>query len=251
MSADDQDYDEEIAAEPETCEMNPKTGLPNLDDEEREEGTSKGAMAVPMFFVVPRVITGLIAFGIYYVKKDKYEARLAKQVGMTEGIGYLFLAGVLFSICCELANMIPTIYKGGVMPGNAGNLRANMAIFKVQQPNTPYVVMEQEGYIGKYNRANRAMYHFVENGMATLVSLLLAGVIFGEAVFVLALIYVLARVWYQIAYTTGGYGMGCCKHAIPFMVHTIIVAHTLEMLVLIAGVRMVALQNAPVAVVVA
>jgi len=234
---EDQDYEDYEEDKEKGLEIVPETGMPYVDAEEAEASVTKTAIAIPLMILVPRVICGGIAFLIYYAKKDMYDLRIA--AGQNDGMGYLYLAGVAFAICVELANVFPAIYKGTVLPGNAGNLRANMIIFKVQQPKIPYVVMEQEGNIGKYNRANRAMYHLVENGMQVLVSLLLAGRFFGEAVFVLVLIYAVARLWYQIAYTTGGYGFGCCKHAFPFILHTALVAHILEMLVFVAGVRLI------------
>jgi hypothetical protein len=241
----EEEYEQDESTGPEIC---PETGLPYIDEDEAETKVYSAASKIPLFVLAPRLVTAGIAALIYIAKKDLYEARMTRTVASVDGAGWLFLAGGVFAVLVELANTLPMIWKGAVMPGNAGNLRANMTIYRVQQSKPlPYVVMENDGYIGKYNRANRSMYHFVENGMLVLVTFLLAGAIFGEAVFVLVLLYAICRIWYQIAYTNGGYGIGCCKHGIPFAFHTVIIAHTLEMLVWIAGVRMIMLQNSEAA----
>merc|ERR1712187_497517 len=98
-----------------------------------------------------------IACAIYFPKKDLYDGRMRKTGAVIDGVGWLFIAGVLFSMCIEFANQFPMVYKAAILPGNAGNLRSNMAIYKVAQEggrSLPYVVMEQAGWIGSYNRAN-------------------------------------------------------------------------------------------------
>lgn len=242
---EDEDYDAGVE-EGKPRAIVPETGMPFIDEDEAEDQVSSGLMKLGALLILPRLICAGIAFGIYSAHKDVYEARLTKAVTGTEGLGWLFLAGVLFCICSDFMNMFPGVYKGAIMGGpTAGNLNSNMQIFKTQMPagqSLPYAVMEQDGYIGKYNRANRAMYHFVENGKSVLIAFLLGGLVFGEAIFVTMAIYLIARVWYQIAYSKGGYGMGCCQHGVPFMIHTALAAHILEMLVLIAGVRMIQLS---------
>merc|ERR1712187_627442 len=104
------------------------------------------------------------------------------------------------------------------MPGNAGNLRSNMIIYKANFSENnpgklPYVVMEDAGAVGSYNRANRAMHHFNENGACLTAIIIAAGLVFPFPTFVLTVLYALARIWYQVAYSTGGYGAGACKHS--------------------------------------
>lgn len=44
---------------------------------------------------------------------------------------------------------------------SSGNLRANMMIYKqLGSKDGQYVVLETEGPVGCYNRANRSLFHF-------------------------------------------------------------------------------------------
>mmetsp|Transcript_27304 Transcript_27304/g.70860 ORF Transcript_27304/g.70860 Transcript_27304/m.70860 type:complete len:119 (-) Transcript_27304:21-377(-) len=107
-----------------------------------------------------------------------------------------------------------------------------MQIFKVRAlPGTyplPYVVMEDEGMVGHYNRANRSMQHFNENVAGFVLNAFLAGQVFAFPVMMLTLVFVGARVLHQTAYTESGYG----AHA-PGNLLGVLVAVTLEMLVLL------------------
>merc|ERR1712007_326627 len=93
-------------------------------------------------------------------------------------------------------------------------------IYKVNVPDGaaefPAVVLEEEGDVGKYNRANRALHHFSENGLAVALNIFAGGAVFGLPVMCLTAVYVIARIWYQIAYAVGGYGMGCrSRYTVP------------------------------------
>ncbi|CAE8615686.1 unnamed protein product [Polarella glacialis] len=206
------------------------------------------AKQLPVFFLMPRLIGTAIAMAIYWPGRATYDQRMSSINGIANGdleLGYVYLAAGVLSILGWFLNSYPMLYKSAVMPGNAGNLRANMQIYKVNTQKggrMPAVVLEDEGAVGQYNRANRALFHFVENVAPLLPCIFLAGLIFSKAMLALVVVYAVARVWYQVAYSTGGYGMGLCKHALPFFVHTIFVANTIEMLTWIAGVRLLQLQ---------
>jgi uncharacterized MAPEG superfamily protein len=240
-----EDYDEEI---PKELMISPTTGMPMMDEEEADEKVASSWPQVFMVSLIPRIVFGGIAYIIYFCKKDLYEARMTRYVAVVDCVGWLFLAGGVFGLFITVSNSVPMIWKSGVFPGNAGNYRANMLVYKVfdQARRLPYVMLETEGNIGKYNRSNRALNNLVENGMQVVVAFVLAGAVFGEAVFVLVCLYAVCRIWYQIAYTIGGYGIGCCKHGVPFMFQ-LIMSNTVEMLVWGAGVRMVALAHAATA----
>jgi len=128
--------------------------------------------------------------------------------GLSMRFGFLYIAAGVWSLLTHILNMYPMVYKSQVFPGNAGNLRSNMQLYKVNfvdKQQLPYVVMEEDGEIGEYNRANRALHHFIEYSPGVVPCVVLAGVIFPFVVMVLTIIYGIARVWYQIAYAEGGY----------------------------------------------
>ena len=100
-------------------------------------------------------------------------------------------------------------YKAAIMSGKAGNLRANMAIYKLATDSSEEgsaVVLQSEGDVGRYNRANRSIYHFLENSLALVASVPLAFFIFPFPTFVLIALFCFARVVYQLGYTAKGYG---------------------------------------------
>lgn len=78
--------------------------------------------------------------------------------------GYLYAAAALFGLMVHWINQFPMIYKHMLMRMNSGNLRANMMIYKQlgAKEDAPYVVLETQGPVGCYNRANRSLFHFTE-----------------------------------------------------------------------------------------
>lgn len=180
------------------------------------------------------MIAFVIAYCIYkFGATDDYN----KSIELIPGnLGYTFWAAFVFSLTVWWLNMYPAMrWKPLVMPGNAGNLRVNQNIFKVNgvsgEPNQPYVVLEDEGNVGKYNRANRSLTHFIENVPSLVVNWLLATFVFPFPAFVLMVIFCIGRVLHMLGYVEG-YG----KHAIGFA-FTSIGAGTMEMLVFVVALR--------------
>ena len=119
------------------------------------------------------------------------------------------LALVLFQATLIWMNMYPMRYKAGIMTGKAGNLRANMFIYKLATDTAEEgsaVVMHSEGDLGRYNRANRSIYHYLENSLGVIASLPLSFFLFPLPTFVLLCVFCLGRVVYQLGYTAKGYG---------------------------------------------
>lgn len=235
MSSSDEDKEEQ------QCIINDVTGLPTLTMAEKKKAWSGSMGLVAGIAIFGRVIGFVIAYAIFYFGAT-IDPVLTKLNLINPNIGYLYLAVGVFSIMGSLLNNLPMIWKGQVMPGNAGNLRSNMAIFRVNaaqgETQFPAVVLQEDGDVGRYNRSNRALAHFNENGLTFALTAIAAGIVFPFPVFVLTCIYAVARIWYQIAYTTGGYGIGCCKHGVPFMVFGALVTPTMELLVFIAGAKL-------------
>merc|ERR1712064_251269 len=97
---------------------------------------------------------------------------------------------------------------GMIMRAKSGNLRANMQIFKQlgASSDAPYIVLETEGPIGSYNRANRSLTHFIENSIPTAIFVVLVGFVFPFPAMVLTAVFALGRVMHQMGYASGGYG---------------------------------------------
>merc|ERR1719210_2365063 len=94
-----------------------------------------------------------------------------------------------------------------------------MMIYKVASSDkgAPYVVLETDGPVGSYNRANRSLTHFVENSLPVVMAILLAGRVFAKPTFFCTAAFALGRVMHQIGYASVGYG----AHAPGFLITTL------------------------------
>lgn len=245
------------------------SGLPYLTEDEKDAGQSGACKGLIGLIVAPRLVGAIVASAIYFPAKDWYDGTILRLGVMLQPgaapltmetaqgtllwFGFVFCALGVFNILAQVLNILPMRFKSQVMKSDSGNLRANMLVYKVagvdgerhevvgpdgNMQRLPYVVMEDEGELGEYNRANRALQHFNENAGVLPTLAVAGGFVFPLAVLVLASLYAICRIWYQIAYAEGGYGIGCCKHGVPFMCHSVLLAPVFEMLVWLIGVRM-------------
>lgn len=152
--------------------------------------------------------------------KDKYEEKIAAAAA--EDLHWLFLGIVVFGRMVVYTNF----YSMGFKSEMKGNVRANPFYYRTDGGDS--IVLESEGDLGRFNRANRSVQHMVENFGSFLVGMVLAGNIFPKAVFFLVCIYSLGRVLHQSGYT-GGYG----GHAVGFVLANIIAGQTMDGLCLI------------------
>jgi len=198
----------------------------------------KSAMFCAALTVVPYAIGSGFAFAIYkFWENSAYVAKIDTIRGADVNVNDVYIAVVVMAVLSTWLNMCPMYFKAKVMTGASGNLRANMTISKVNAQSVvhaggkfPYVVLEDEGAIGEYNRANRSMLHFVENSAAVLLSIPAAGFVFPRPTLILTCIYAIGRVMHQQGYVKG-YG----KHAPGFML-VMLSEKTLVGLVLMAAV---------------
>merc|ERR1719473_1741107 len=82
-----------------------------------------------------------------------------------------------------------------------------MMIYKEAGNKDSVVILETEGGVGAYNRANRSLTHFIENSLPVILCLALAGNIFPFPSFVLAAVFTGGRILHQLGYASPkGYG---------------------------------------------
>lgn len=202
--------------------------IPEVDP----DGFTKFLPVFVGFMFVPRLIGYGIAFAIYtYGKTTLYNKNIGK---LGEDGGYLFIAAVLMGFMGGWLNNYPMMYKNMVMRHNSGNLRANMMFFKeAGKADAPMVVLETEGPVGAYNRANRSLTHFTETSLPVVPCILLAGYIFPFPTMVLTAVFAIGRILHQIGYASPkGYG----AHA-PGFVLAMVSSVTLEMLCLVVAMK--------------
>ena len=109
-----------------------------------------------------------------------------------------YLGAFFFGLLTTFMNMYPTLYKSKVFRQNDKNIRANMFVYKLAAANSSpsAVILEDQGGVGEYNRANRALGHFIENALPVVISWKLTSDVYPVPAFVLMLIYCVGRIAY-------------------------------------------------------
>ena len=133
--------------------------------------------------------------------------RIAKLVDGEQG--WTHLAAAVLALVTGWINTYPMMYKHMIMRTTSGNLRANMMIYKqsgVDASKSGYVLLETQGPVGSYNRANRSLTHFVENSIPMALLIVLCGDVFPFPTFVLTVLFAIGRMLHQSAYAAIGYG---------------------------------------------
>ena len=106
-----------------------------------------------------------------------------------------------------ILNFYPVYYKEQVM--TKGNIRANQFIYRLaNEPadTSSAVVLHEDGDLGYYNRANRGIYHFLENCLPIVMTTPLGFWTYPFPTFVCICVYSFGRLLYQIGYTKSGFG---------------------------------------------
>lgn len=200
-------------------------GLPEISEEQGQAGYSKGLMMISAFVLIPRVICSGVSVVIYMFGNKALYNNHIDTVSAGQW-GYLYIGVGVFSLLVSWLNMWPAAVKAKVMLQNSGNLRANMFIYKVNLPDTekalPYVVMEEKGAVGEYNRANRSLFHFNENVANVLLNICFAGFVFPFPTMICIIIFAIGRVLHQHGYATGGYGKHGAGFAIGLLSSTVL-----------------------------
>mmetsp|Transcript_3454 Transcript_3454/g.7180 ORF Transcript_3454/g.7180 Transcript_3454/m.7180 type:complete len:221 (-) Transcript_3454:296-958(-) len=188
-----------------------KSGLPDMDAAAKNKGESVGRKMVAGMSVVSALIGLGIGYAIFTFGDTKaYTKKIA--LVMQYDMQYAYLAAFIFSRMLSFVNVYPMIWKGRVMTGKSGNLRANMSIFR-EYNSDKIVVLDDGPDTGRYNRANRSLTHLTENMGGLLIGMLLACFCFPFPTLVLISVFSLGRVMHQVGYSNYGYG----AHAPGFM----------------------------------
>ena len=121
---------------------------------------------------------------------------------------------------------------------SAGNLRTNPLIYQMatmSAEQSPVVIMNDEGEIGSYNRANRSLHHLLENSIPFLMSTMVTFYLFPFPTFALIFLFCFGRIVHQEGYAKGGWG----GHVGGFLVVTIVQAVELGLLIVVYAKMMI------------
>lgn len=171
----------------------------------------------------------------------QYENRI--QILAAYSLSYLYFAAVNMSMLVSFMNVYPQFHRSKIMRPDSGALTANPIIYKVNFPiharkSMPFIVMEEEGAVGQYNRASRALHQFTESSPGLVLCILLGGLVFPFPVLVLATLFASGRIVSQVGYAEQGYGS-----VSPGATLSTMAATTVEMLVFLAGVKSLYVQR--------
>lgn len=202
---------DDVAMEPLVAKLD-QQGLPEMQDEDRAAEVSSTTATVAALLIIPRLLCFGIAYLIYRLAdKPYYDAQIAFFTGLTgTRWGYLYISVLIFSMLTAWLNTVPMVNKARIFGSKSGHLRANMYIYKVLGDRVsqrfPAVILEDEGLVGEYNRANRSLHHFVEWSAAVALTIPFAGSVFPMPTFIEVVMFAVGRVWHQAAYSAAGHG---------------------------------------------
>lgn len=169
---------------------------------------NEGSPPVAVFYVVMNTVFGAVGYAVAFFwaySSSKQEAADAKiEIVGQYDLGWLYLGLVLLKLL-----QLPL----GIMLGDARRSSKvqvpDQHVYKVMGAsgtNLGYVLMEQDGAHGKFNRAQRAWQNYCES-LPTVLSLYVAASwVFPMESFVCAMIYAVSRVMSASGYKSSADG---------------------------------------------
>jgi len=197
--------------------------IPTLPNESKINPIILAAiMTIPL--IIGTIIASLICkFG----STEKYLSAI--NIIAEYDAGWLYLALIIFGRTIWFLNIFPTKkYKHEVK----GGMRANPFFYKAIGKNAPedvLVVLEDEGVLGQFNRANRSVHNMIELFGGFVASLFAAGVVFPFPTLVCVCIFCMGRILHQSGYSSG-YG----SHMKGFMMSMMSISTVEGMLAVVA-----------------
>ena len=187
--------------------VNAVTGMPEMEEAEINP-FKKTVVSQGVIKIVIQLIGLAIALAIYYLgDTDFYDASIKSSKGSYKcEYSWYFLGVVIYCYTVEWLNTMPTWYKEKVM--RSGNMRANQFLYRPTvggDDQVSSVTLYEDGDKGKYNRANRSLYHSLENGFSFIVCLPGAFLVFPFPTFVCLVLLCIGRITYQLGYSVKGF----------------------------------------------
>ena len=121
---------------------------------------------------------------------------------------WAYMGACIFLLTVIAMNMYSLSTKGRICLSE-GNIRANLFFFKqaaAVEEESSAIVLYTNGDLGLYNRANRGLYHFIENAIPVVIAAQFTVFAYTLPTIFLVGIYCFGRIIYQIGYTHYGFG---------------------------------------------
>eukprot|EP00316_Scyphosphaera_apsteinii_P009792 CAMPEP_0119309392 /NCGR_PEP_ID=MMETSP1333-20130426/15283_1 /TAXON_ID=418940 /ORGANISM="Scyphosphaera apsteinii, Strain RCC1455" /LENGTH=233 /DNA_ID=CAMNT_0007313353 /DNA_START=93 /DNA_END=794 /DNA_ORIENTATION=+ len=181
------------------------------DGQDRSAEAKARQMYMGMFFQKIPVIQLVLATATYLVlsmvlgMKELLDTKIA--FATKYDLGYVYLA--VYIICLGRFYIMA---NANAMRAGARVDRPDQHVYKLMDPqgskDTPYVLMSNTGWTGKFNRAQRAAFNTDEALPIFLTNVLLAGLVFGPAILVPVVLSVYGRTKFAILYTEAASSRG-------------------------------------------
>jgi uncharacterized membrane protein YecN with MAPEG domain len=133
-----------------------------------------------------------------YLPDSKVESKI--RLLADYDLGWLYLAVFLLKFVPNAINAVVAARRKEARANNP-----DQHVYRVYTapgaPALPYVLMETEGDVGRFNRAQRAAGNYLEYLPGQLATSLLAGFVYPLPVFIVSVIYVVSRITMTLRYS--------------------------------------------------
>lgn len=197
--------------------MGLKPLLPNAKTESETRQRYFKMIGLFNFVIAPTFATGLIWITTNFISSPQQTHADRLKLLREYDLGYLYISYYILMLTRSYATINangtreearvdrPDQHAYKIMANPQNNNTVNLS-------NAPYVLMENVGPIGRFNRAQRAAFHFDEGLELLLGSIFLAGIVYPQLVFGLTLVYCVGRKGF-----TDGYTESCEGRMGPFL----------------------------------
>ncbi|ETV98363.1 hypothetical protein H310_09052 [Aphanomyces invadans] len=184
------------------------SGLPNLSNSEKQ--MKYGPLLI--LTVAPLVAGMIAAYAVYtYGNKPEYDHRIRSAQRNAE-FGWTCLAVVMIGRLIAFANCYPLALESCFLTKDDRQLWTNpfMLVEIGSNATKNVIVMDLDGPVGMYNRANRAIQDMVETCGVVLAALYLASTVFALPAAVVALAFCVGWFLHVVLYATNhdSHGVG-------------------------------------------
>ncbi|RHY00157.1 hypothetical protein DYB25_003530 [Aphanomyces astaci] len=205
------------------------SGLPQVPPS--ESGPKYGPLLI---LTVAPLVVGVVVAHVVYTQGDKsaYDLRML-TAALNADMLWTCLAVVVLGRVVAFANCYPLAVKGCFLTKDDRQLWANSFLLTEIGPNCAknVVVMDSEGDVGMYNRANRALQDMVQTCGVVLAALFLASTVFAFPAFAVSL----AFCWGWVVHVVS-FAMNYDSHGLGYLLATLAAA-TLEGMVALMALK--------------
>jgi len=177
--------------------------------------------------IIFSTIAGTFAYFVIVQNNTKADSKIA--ILSEYDLGYLYLAAYIL----KLGQTIMGVNLGSVRKESKVNV-PDQQVYQVkgaEGSKLGYVLLEYEGVVGKFNRAQRAVQNYNETFPQNVLFILLGGLIYSKEVMVLVTIFAVARCVSAIGYTCS------VDRRLPGFIFSNLSITVIEALVVISGYR--------------